>query len=535
MKKTYIFFLIATVTLASCTKNFEDRNTNHEEATEEMMDYDNLRTGSAFSQMTRNVIPSYQTLNGEEYGSANYQVIQDLAGNIFAGYVGVVNTGFTANNLYDITGSTWYESMFSDAYSYVISPWIKLDEVREDFPEEAAMGDILKVATMHRVTDTYGPIPYSEVGSSSVALAYDSQEEVYNAMFTELDEAIEILTSFYESQPSTAILEDYDNVYSGDVENWVKFANTLRLRLAMHVVYADENLAMEEAAKSLSNSVGLMSSTADIAQLSKPSSGSWEYPPYVIQYSFDDARVGATIQTYMDGYSDPRESYYFTTGSDDAYHGVRNGITLTSSYQNSDLLSRINCTNDDAIVWMFPAEAYFLEAEYWLRNGDETQAKECYEDGVTIAFSTTGASGASSYLADDTSTVGSFTDVVRSSTSYNTALTSNTVAWEDGADFEVNFEKIITQKYIAMFPEGQEAWTEFRRTGYPSVIPVNTNNSSGAIDTDLQVRRLNYPSTEYRTNQTNVQAAVSVLNNESSDANGDRGGTRLWWDKNTRF
>ncbi len=119
--------------------------------------------------------------------------------------------------------------------------------------------------------------------------------------------------------------------------------------------------------------------------------------------------------------------------------------------------------------------------------------------------------------------------------SYNNKLTDVTVAWSDGAGFEKNLERIITQKYIAIYPEGQEAWSEFRRTGYPKVIPYNVNRSNGAIDTQRQIRRLNWPSTEYRTNVANVNAAVSVLNRESSLPNGDNGGSRLWWDKNTRF
>ena len=79
MKKVSIIAIIALIAAVSCTKDFADRNTNKEQATYEMLTYDNLSTGSAFSQMTRNVLPTYQG-GEEEHGSSNYQVIEDLAG-----------------------------------------------------------------------------------------------------------------------------------------------------------------------------------------------------------------------------------------------------------------------------------------------------------------------------------------------------------------------------------------------------------------------------------------------------------------------
>ncbi len=533
--KKYMLIIAALAASVSCTKNFYDKNTNHENATDEMMTWDGLSTGSAFSQMTRNIIPSFQIIGDEEYGSANYQVVEDLAGNLFAGYTGNVQTGFNANNVYNITARDWYEKMFNEAYTRVIGSWEELDASRAEFPNEAALGDILKVAVMHRVTDTYGPVPYSQIGSGAVTMEYDSQETIYRKFFEELGSAIDVLTAFNQAQPSTKVLEAYDNVFKGDVRKWVKFANTLRLRLALRVVYADNALAMEQAEASLNHTIGVMTESGDLAALHKPAAGAWEYPLYTIQYTFDDARIGATIETYMNGYADPRRAKYFTAGSDGNYHGVRNGIEINANYAASDLLSRINCTVNDDTTWMSPAEAWFLKAEYWLRKGDNSQARSCYEEGIRVAFSTSGVSGADGYIADAENTPGTFTDVVNGGNSYNNKLTDVTVAWSDGAGFEKNLERIITQKYIAIYPEGQEAWSEFTRTGYPKVIPYNVNRSNGAIDTQRQIRRLNWPSTEYRTNAANVNAAVSVLNRESSLPNGDNGGSRLWWDKNTRF
>ncbi len=103
--------------------------------------------------------------------------------------------------------------------------------------------------------------------------------------------------------------------------------------------------------------------------------------------------------------------------------------------------------------------------------------------------------------------------------------TSITVKWDNGASNEQKLERIITQKWLAIFPEGQEAWSEFRRTGYPKLFPVVQNNSGGTIDTDIQIRRLPYPISESNTNSTELNKGIQLL------GGADNGGTRLWWDK----
>lgn len=523
----------ALLSLGACTSDFYEKNTNPDEATDEMLGWDNLRTGSAFMQLAQNVIPTFQIVGGEEYGSANFQVIQDLAGNIFAGYTGATKSSFRANNLYDILAAEWHNAMHDDAFQRAMGPWAQLDALREESPEAVALADVLKVAVMHRVTDTYGPIAYLSIGNSGIQQEYDSQEVIYNRFFEELDAAITLLTDFCEKNPQSTILANYDPIYKGNVRAWVKFANTLRLRLAMRVYYADPELSKTQAEAAINNSVGLMTDASDIAQFAKPATATqWEYPLYMIQYSFNggDSRIGATIESYMNGYEDPRREAYFTKNSRGEYRGVRNGINITADYVLSDLLSSVNCTNNDAIVWMKPAEAWFLRAEYELHFGSKTAAGEYYNKGIECSFSTEGVSGVETYMADNKKTQADYQDMVVSSNSAS-ALSDITIAWDDAADEETMLERIITQKYLAIFPDGQEAWSEFRRTGYPKIFPNVVNNQAGLISTSRQIRRLNFPSTEYATNAAAVQNAIVTLNGESSNPTGDNGGTTLWWDK----
>jgi len=421
--------------------------------------------------------------------------------------------------------------MFNDSYVRLIAAWNQLDAWRDSQPQVVAIGDIMKVAGMHRVTDTYGPIPYVSLREGELHQAYDSQESIYKAFFSELDNAISVLTEYVNANPGAKLVAAYDNVYGGDIASWIKFANTLRLRLAMRICYADEALSKAQADAALANPYGLLATKADAAMCHKPASGAWEYPLYVIQHNFNDSAAGATIVSYMSGYSDPRLEKYFTAGSDGQYHGVRNGINITNAYKNSSLLSKVNCTNADPLVWMQSAEAWFLRAEYELRWGSAASARECYEQGIRVSFDAAGASGADAYISNSTALPAGFTDAVVTANSVTSALSDIPVAWLASGSFEKHLEQIITQKYIAIFPCGQEAWSEFRRTSYPKVIPVSVNKNSGLISTERQIRRLNYPDTEYSTNTASVQAAVEILNSESSNGTGDNGGTSLWWDK----
>ena len=481
MKKTAILILSVAVSLGmvSCVKDYTERNTNQEQANEEMMDHDNMRTGSYISQMIANVLPSYQNDGSNEYGSASYQVVQGLTGNIFANYEAASNSGFHQTNEYNLVADGWTKALFEDAFVRAMAPWAKLNELRENSPYDAALGDVLKVAVMHRVTDAYGPIPYTQLGTGVNHVAYDSQEEVYRGMFMDLDRAIETLQELVNGGTAT-YLEDYDNVFYGNMAKWVAFANTLRLRLATRVAYADEALYQAEAEKALASTAG-----------------------------------------------------FIQEDSDGKYYGVRMGAAVDSNYPKSTLWSRVNCTNADPLKWMSGAEADFLKAEFFLRQGDAAAAKAAYEAGVKRSFALAGASGADAYLRG-TDGVGSYTDPVTGGNSYGNNLTDVAVSWDSQSETEGHLEQILTQKYIAMFPEGMEAWAEFRRTGYPRVIPTATNNSGGLIDTQKQIRRLVYPTSEYTANNANVKEGVSLLVTEAKEAaseKADNGGTKVWWDR----
>lgn len=520
--------------LGSCTKNFEDWNTNKHEATAEQMEQDNLFTGALFAQMERSVIFYAGAFkNGDsDILDSDYQITYNLLSELYAGYFAATNSFDSNGNhtgAYNMSAKPgWIRAMFAYKYNGTMSAYNTFMEKAEELGQDEikAMGNIVKVFSMHQVTDYYGPIPYTKYGQS-INAEYDSQETVYKAMLAELDEAIDAL-EVYASSGNATVLANYDYIYDGNVASWIKLANSLRLRLAMRIVYANPSLAKTEAEKSIADSYGVLTSSGEAAALSHTLL-TYHHPLWEISNNFNDGdtHMNASMDCYMNGYNDPRRAAYWQAANDGGYHGVRLGV-ITSTwdpYGNAaNNVSKTNIGSSTSIVWMNASEVYFLRAEGALRGWNMGgTAKDLYEAGIKMSFEETGVSGADAYIANAVSTPADFVD--NAGANSTAALSSVTIAWDESASTEVKLEKIITQKWLAIFPNGCEAWAEFRRTGYPKLLPVVTNNSNGAISTDTQIRRIPFPDTEYDTNIAEVSKAVTLLGGS------DNGGTKLWWDK----
>jgi hypothetical protein len=521
----------AMLLASSCTKNFEDLNTNQHEATEDQMAADNLKTGAFFSQMLRNVVLFRDGSNL----SSDYQVAQGLTSDLYSGYIAPTGTWFGGvhnGSYYFIQG--WIEKTFTSGFASIMPAWQAITRVADEqgLPEVSALATVVKVQGMHRVADAYGPLPYLNYGSGSLQNNYNSLQEIYGRFFEELDEAIDVLTLYAQGNPSSTLLKNYDFIYEGNVANWVRFANTLRLRLAMRVVNADAALARTEAEKSIANPFGVISSANERAALRHTSNLEYFHPLYEIAYTFNagEARMSASMDAYLNGFEDPRRDAYFTRADDGNFHGVRQGI-VTSNWTpySGAAISNLNINQSTTqIVWITAAESYFLRAEGALRGWNMGgSAEELYNQGITQSFLENGlqASMATAYASDDMKTPIAFIDNSGQSGNDHSAPSDITVAWNAADAFDRNLERIITQKWIAMYPDGPEGWAEFRRTGYPHLLPVVTNNSNGTINTVLQIRRIPFPQSEYNNNRAGVQTGIGHLGGP------DGGGTALWWDK----
>jgi hypothetical protein len=515
--------------VSGCADMFEDYNTNQHEATEEMLSHDYLKTGAFFSQMQRNVV-LFAFGQGSDGAvlSSDYQVAQGLTSDLYSGYIAPTGTwqaGVHNGSYAFITG--WIEQTFTRGFSGVMPAWQSVVEIAEEqaFPEVAALATVVKVEAMHRVADAYGPIPYCNYGSGTLQNTYDALDAVYQRFFEELDDAIDVLTDFVNGNPSAKILEKYDLIYQGDATKWVKFANTLRLRLAMRVRFANASLAQTEAEKSINSPIGLITNVNERASL-KHAAIEYVHPLLEIQdFNEGEARMSAAMDSYLNGYGDPRLSIYFRPNKNGEYKGVRLGIVPPNpTIYAMDNVGYLNVTNTTEIVWITAAESYFLRAEGaligWNMGGT---AADFYTRGVTASLEENGVGGeAAAYLAK-TSPPAAY---IQPAGGVGSAAAPSTIypKWEDGATTDEKLERIITQKWIAMYPDGPEGWAEFRRTGYPKLFPVVTNNSGGTINTASQVRRIPYPQSEYNNNSAGVQSGIAKLGGQ------DHGGTKLWWD-----
>ena len=531
-KSLTLLSVLTMAIFAGCTSRFEEFNTNQHEATEDMMATDNLKTGAFFTQMLRNVVLFKDGTNL----SSDYQVAQGLTSDIYSGYIAPTGSwygGVHNGSYYFISG--WIERTFTSGFASVMPAWQSITKISDEqgLAEVAAMATIVKVEAMHRVADAYGPIPYNNYGSGTLQNTYSSLQEVYTKFFGELDKAIDVLTLYVQGNPTGTVLQPYDYVYNGNVANWIKFANTLRLRLAIRIVYANGVLAQAEAEKSVNNPIGLISNANEKAALKHSSNLVYYHPLYEIAYSFNagEARMSASMDAYMNGYSDPRRAVYFTKADDGNYHGVRQGIVTTSwTPYTGTKISNLNMNmSTTQIVWMTAAESYFLRAEGALRGWNMGgTAQDFYNQAINVSFLENGlqSSDAAVYAADNILVPANFTDY-SGQTGNNVAAPLSTVkiAWSTIDPFETNLERIITQKWISMYPDGHEGWAEFRRTGYPKLFPVVNNNSNGTINTTIQIRRIPFPQSEYNNNKTGIQSGISSLGGP------DGGGTKLWWDK----
>lgn len=412
------------------------------------------------------------------------------------------------------------------------------EESGDDMPLMVA--NIIKVAAMSRVTDTYGPIPYSQIGKDGkIETPYDPQDKVYDKFFEELTNSVNALNAKLVDNPDYTIPSSADYVYKGDVKKWIRFANSLKMRLAMRIVYADKEKAQARFVEAMDPvNGGIMEQNDQNAM--------WDYfksssnPIYVASrynsaegsLTGGDSHAAADIICYMNGYNDNRREKYFVKseyGYPD-YVGVRRGIELSTLGKNARKYSGINVAESDPVIWMNAAETYFLRAEavavHGFTNPHETMtAKDLYEEGIRKSFEQWGAD-LGYYLEDGYSTPQTYNDP-EGVNSYSERLSEITVKWNDGAAQEEKQERIIIQKWIANWTLGNEAWADYRRTGYPKLIPATAegNKSGGKVDSELGARRMPYPADEYVSNKNNVLEAVSEYLKGA-----DEMGTFIWWD-----
>ena len=530
----------ALLILPGCTKQFERINTNPAGV-----------TSSVFTADYGIVVAPLQNAQKALINSVNwqYQLQQNLNADIYSGYMmspTPFNGGTNNANYFMMDG--WNEWVLNIAFDQVMQPltgdipnaFAQYKGV--DFSDIKGMVKILKVIEMHKAADIFGPVIYTKYGHANADLSvdFDTQQGAYTAFFLDLDSAITYLQPYASGSKTVgSAFTKADLVYAGSAASWIKLANTLRLRLALRIVYADAATAQIQGEKALDPANGgLITAVADNAFVKYETTS----PLFDITVNWGDIRGGAPLSSFLNGYNDPRITHYLAPAADAAvagqFIGIRNGSDIDSKSRYGDYsipiangsLGNYYDSKNGLGKIATASEADFLKAEAgirgWAGAGD---VQTNYEAGIDASFSEWGAGSAGAYKEDAVSLPQPYVDPKAKTPGQNDVLTGNanlstiTIKWDAAATSERQLERVITQKWIAGYPDGQEAWSEFRRTGYPKLFPVIVNNSGGTITGFI--KRLPIPSKYQNNNLPAYTKAVASLGGP------DNGGTKVWWDK----
>lgn len=456
------------------------------------------------------------------------QVAQNLFSDQYSQYFACIAPYFPSDRYTMV--SDWVQNNFDPIYTRVVPQLQVILERQDPASAEAALANIWWAYAFHRVTDYWGPIPYFNIGKGGFAVPYDAQDKIYDDFFKRLTAAVTIL----EGKRSETPFGSYDLLYNGDVNKWIKFANTLRLRFAVRISNVDPARAKTEAEAAYAGGVFTKSpdddtyapkNTLDPNQLSRMS-------------DWNEFRMSATMESVLKGYDDPRKSEYFIPAKNTGtYEGVRNGLTpeqlalaANSPDANSHVGPRWTSIGYGGIAnhlstpqnVMCAAEAYFLRAEGamlgWNMGGT---AQEMYEQGITNSMIQWGIT--------DNAIIQSYINSMAIPVAPNDYLNSpaiSNIPVKFSSNVNLQKEQIATQKWLALFPDGLEAWADYRRGHYNKLYPVANSDNPDLTDPATQyIRRITFLLSEKQSNGPEVEKAVKLLGGP------DKITTPLWWDK----
>lgn len=495
----------------ACTDSFEDFNTNPKAPTEEQMKGDYASTATLISTM----IPT--VAQGQEN---NYQMIDQMIGCEYGRMTSAKNQWGTQGMFACYNPRLgWQGIPFTTTMPQVYTPFFQIRDISGGEGLTYHWANLLRIFATIRVSDCYGPTPFSMVGgANSYQVEYDNMPDLYNAMFEEIDLVIAGLKEAATGSGGS-LFADVDYIYQGDIAKWAKFANTVKLRMAMRLANPNPALAKQKAEECVNDPAGLIQDPTDAAWSTFIPGGNALHKTSDL---WVEGRISADITSYMNGYNDPRLPLYAKPASDGSYTGARSGVFNypLATFPNYSLTIY---GAQDKLLSISASESWFMRAEGALRGWNMGgTAKELYEQGVQTSMKERGAD-IGNYLSS-TATPADY--VALDEAAYNIGAASTICpAYDESASFETNLERIIVQKWLGNFPNGWESWADKRRTGYPKWFPVYNNLSNDGVTSAEGMQRIPFPQDEFNTNEANVKAAIQMLGGPDNSA------TKLWWAK----
>jgi len=476
--KNILAIILVFLMFSSCTK-LEDLNVNTKDPTN---------------------VPGESLFTGAQVALVDEMVTPNVNQNIFRMFVQQwTETTYIDEANYDITtrpipGNFW-NVLYRDVLMNLKESAAVMQETGTlpgDGPEvlenKLAIVEVMTVYTYSVLVETFGDVPYSQALDPAIVLpAYDDGLSIYKDLLDRLSKAISAMDVTSGSFGGT------DNMYSGDVAMWYKFANSLKLRMAIVLADVEPTLAATAAEQAAPNVITDNFENALLWYLSAQPNNNPVNENLVLSGRNDF--VGAnTLIDVMNDLADPRLAYYFTTvGDPPAYVG---GI-----YGESNDYSQFSHVNPTLTEGTYPGNLFDLaETEFLLAEAVERgfnvggTAAEHYQHGIEASVEFYGGTPdeAAAYLADP-------------KVAYATAQGT----WQ---------QKIGIQKWIALYNRGFESWTAYRILDYPQLVPPPDADSPLPL-------RLTYPTSEQTLNGANRAAAATAIG-------GDLVTTKLFFDKN---
>jgi len=478
-----LLLLIVVTVAVSCTKNFEaiNRDPNRIDA---------ISPGTLLNPIIYNVA-GYNMLRSDDITFNLMQVALP-----YPSASGGLHRYDISENAGNGTWNTYYQ-------------W--LNNVKEMYNAAKAADDrnyqavalTLNAWIYSNLTDCFGDVPMKEAVQGDAGILrpkFDTQKEIYTTLLANLDSA----NSMYNT--TKAMLYGTEILYANNVTKWKKFTNSLRMRLLLRLTKKAEINAYALLGTMIDNPTTYPVFTAnDEAAVLKltgitPLASPWGRP-------VDFTTFRAAAKFFLDSlnaFNDPRRAK-FTTQARNAggtatigYQGIPSGYAGSESQFNyipsnvNQALVTANSTAPMNCVIMPYAEVEFIKAEVEWQRGNTTAAKAAYDKGVKAAIEQWGAVMPADYFTNATT---------GAATVYNGTK-----------------ERILLQKYYALFFVDYQSWFEYRRTGLP-VLPVNAGMNGRPMPT-----RFKYPIAVRTNNPDNYRAAVTSMG-------GDDNTTKVWWEK----
>jgi hypothetical protein len=503
IRNKVIYILTLIIFLGGCTKNFDEINTDPNNP-------ENVSTGYIFTYAEKNIMDN---LRDEWAGGRMFFLLSQYWS----------QKNYTDEDRYAFRSSVidnWWRAMYPTAMN--LDRIIQLNTDEETKNDALASGAnenqiaaamILKVYIFSVLTDAFGDVPYSEsfLGNENRQPAYDRQEIIYPDLIAQLKDAVGMI-----NLDKNGILFG-DIIYGGDMMKWKKFGASLALRLAQRMEKRDGGAALADIVSTYGND-GFFTSNEDNAKFAYVGAGD-DGPLYTAWFTDnrDDFTLAKPFTLILkgenddlngktnpfEGLMDPR-IYIYAPGDYEEIIGMPYGMPddLTQGYSDNCPNFKNNPSVVNSATYAYPfmdyAEVCFILSEY---NGwDQTW----YEKGVRASMEDWGVDGA---------------DI----DAFVAAMPAASEA------------TVLTQKYVALYLQGEQGWFEYRRTGYPKMLvqpgEITHVDSEGnnVIFEPLEgngtaiPRKIPFPVEEYNINSTSVEAAVQAMGGDGLDV-------RVWWD-----